>query len=153
MAGINEQRRAKAGNAELVGRKAQPQPCQGLSWTPQTLRAALSALPMGSIWNRPQKEPPGPEPLLGLPPPPPTTLKRLLALNLPLLQLYWFFSWKIPPNQHPQWLLLLNFMWFWPASLRAHYFGTFGGKGNGFGFLMPSKIYWVNSSAEYSNSL
>lgn len=174
MAGIDEWRGepcwAKVGNAGQGGRKAGAEaklPCslhlQNALALPgafldSTDTAASSALPMDSTWKWPQQVPPGPEPLLALPPPPQTAPKRhcpsrTAGTKLPLLLHLspFFFSWKIPPNQQPQGILLMNFTRFWPLSLWADSFGTFDGKGSVFSCLTRSKTDWVNSSAEYSN--
>lgn len=83
-----------------------------------------------------------------------TDSPMLLTLKIPLLlHLSWgFFSWKFPPNQHPQVILLMNFTSVWPLNLWADYFRTLMEK-IVFSVVLQSKIYWVNSSAGYSKLL
>lgn len=148
MQGKGEEKHGQKQSFSVPSISKMPWPCQGLSWTPQTVTPASSALPMDSTWKWTQQAPPGPEPLLALPPPPQTAPNRhcpshTAGTKLPLLLHLspFFFSWKIPPNQQPQGILLMNFTRFWPLSLGADSFGTFDGKGSVFSCLTHSKTY------------
>lgn len=77
-----------------------------------------------------------------------TDSPMLLTLNLFLHFSWGFFSWKFPPNQHPQVILLMNFTWVWPLSLWTDSFGTFDGKGSVFNCytkqnLLSQQLSWI----------